>query len=80
MDNVHIRCKIDGVQQMGRPLAKEDLHYIKGLGDTATVLGKDTLNYHNWFHESIIKEMAAHAFKDVLSQEMSREQDRSIRR
>ena len=80
VDNVHIRCKIDGVQQMGRPLAKEDLHYTKGLGETASMLGKETLNYHNWFHESIVKEMAAHAFKDVLSQEMSREQDRGIRR
>ena len=80
VDNVHIRCKIDGQQQMGRPLAKEDLHYTKGMGETASMLGKETLNYHNWFHESIVKEMAAHAFKDVLSQDMSREQDRGIRR
>lgn len=80
VDNIHIRCKIDGEQQMGRPLAKEDLHHAKSLSETAATLGKDTLNYHNWFHESIVKEMAAHAFKDVLNQEMSREQDRGIRR
>lgn len=80
VDNVHIRCKIDGEQQMGRPLAKEDLHHTRGLSETAATLGKDTLNYHNWFHESIVKEMAAHAFKDVLNQGVSREQDRSIHR
>ena len=78
VDNIHIRCKVDGVQLIGRPLAKEDLHYTKGLGETAATLGKDTLNYHNWFHENIVKEMAAHAFKDVLGQNIFHERDRGL--
>ena len=78
VDNIHIRCKVDGVQLIGRPLAKEDLYYTKGLGETAATLGKDTLNYHNWFHENIVKEMAAHAFKDVLSQNIFQERDRGL--
>ena len=80
VDKVHIRCKIDGVQQMGRPLAAEDNHLTQTLKETAGTLGKDTLNYHNWFHENIIKEMAAHAFKDVLNQDVTRQQDRGLRR
>ena len=37
-------------------------------------------DYHNWFHENIIKEMAAHAFKDVLNQDVTCQQDRGLRR
>ena len=72
-DDLHIRCVIDGKLQEGRPLKGYDItksHTKAG----AALLGKDYLNYYNYFHESVLKEMAANTFKDVLTGRVEQQQ------
>ena len=72
-DDLHIRCVIDGKLQEGRPLKGYDItksHTKAG----AALLGKDYLNYYNYFHESVLKEMAANTFKDVLTGQVEQQQ------
>ena len=80
VDNIQVRCKIDGVQQMGRPITAEDALKYAGWKQDAAMLGKDTLNYKNWLHQDCIKEIAAHAFEDVLSQKSSQIREQGIKR
>ena len=80
VDNVHVRCKVDGVQQMGRPITVADAQKYAVWRQDASMLGRDTLNYKNWLHEDYIKEIAVHAFADVLSREPSQERSNGVGR
>lgn len=80
VDNIHVRCKIDGVQQMGRPIPEQDAEPYIDWKETAKAMGKDRLNYKNWLHEDSIKQIAVQVYSDVLSQECSQARDRSISR
>lgn len=80
VDNVHVRCKIDGVQQMGRPITPEDAKRYAGWKEDARLLGKDTLNYKTWLHEDYIKQIAANAFSDVLNRATGQEKQQSMKR
>ena len=80
VDNVHVRCKIDGVQQMGRPITAEDAEKYAYWKDDAKLLGKDTLNYKNYLNQDYIIKIAANAFSDILKKEVTQEQDKGIRR
>lgn len=79
-DDIHIRCRIDGVQQSGRKLAETDAQELRFLADTAKTLGRDKLVYRNFIHESRILDMAANAFADVLSQQVEQERTRTFSR
>lgn len=80
VDNIHVRCRIDGVQQMGRPLTKKDAASLFHLKDTAMTLGKDTLNYHNFVHPDSVTEMASNAFEDVLKQDIHQNKEQGMKR
>lgn len=80
VDNIHVRCRIDGVQQMGRPLTKEDAASLSHLKDTAQTLGKDTLNYHNFIHPDTVTEMAFHTFEKELKMVSQQEQSQGMKR
>ena len=79
-DDIHIRCRIDGVQQSGRKLAETDAQELRFLADTAKTLGRDKLVYRNFIHESRILDMAANAFADVLNQQVEQERTRTFSR
>ena len=79
-NDLRIRCRIDGVQQPGMPLSPQDAKDLRFLADTAADLGRDTLNYRNFVHESRIKEIAANAFADILSHDVAEDRQRGITR
>lgn len=65
VDDLHIRCVIDGKLQQGRPL-KGYPATVSRLKQDAAQLGKEYLNYPAHFHESVLRETAANIYKDVL--------------
>lgn len=73
VDNIQVRCKVDGEQQMGRPITQEDAAKYAAWKDIANLLGKDSLNYKNYLHSDYIKEIAAHAYEDVLARKSGQE-------
>ena len=80
VDNIHVRCRIDGVQQIGRPITAEDAARYAVFREDAALLGRDTLNYRNYLHEDTIREIASHAFADVLSRDPSQDRVAGLRR
>ena len=80
VEDIHVRCKIDGVQQMGRPITPEDAILYAGWKEDARLLGKDTLHYKAWLHEDYIKLIAANTFSDVLNQATGQEQQQRMKR
>ena len=80
VEDIHVRCKIDGVQQMGRPITPEDAILYAEWKEDARLLGKDTLHYKAWLHEDYIKLIAANTFSDVLNQATGQEQQQSMKR
>lgn len=82
--NLHIRCAIDGKWREGRPLKGFSLEKSVIL-DSAKQIGKEFLQYRHHFHESIIKNMAAETFADVLEpqkwlQQQQQQQTRGLKR
>lgn len=73
VDDIHIRCVIDGKPQEGRPLKGYNLT-VSNLKHYAALDEKNFLNYQAWFHESNIREMAANVFQDVLTGKVEQQQ------
>lgn len=66
VDDLHIRCVIDGKLQEGRPLKGYNIT-VSHLKNDAALLGKQYLNYPAHFHESTLREMAANTYMDILN-------------
>lgn len=63
--DLRMRCVIDGKLHEGRPLKGYSIT-VSHLQNDAALLGKPYLNYPNHFHESVLREMAANTYKDIL--------------
>jgi hypothetical protein len=80
VNDLRVRCMIDGVQQSGRPLSPQDVKELKFLVDAARDLGRETLNYRNFLHEDRITEIAANAYSDILHQDITHDRSRGMGR
>lgn len=73
VDDLHIRCVIDGKLQEGRPLKGYNIT-VSHLKNDAALLGKQYLNYPAHFHESTLREMAANTYMDILNGRQEQQQ------
>lgn len=73
VNDLHIRCVIDGKLQEGRPLKGYNIT-VSHLKNDAALLGKQYLNYPAHFHESTLREMAANTYMDILTGRQEQQQ------
>lgn len=73
VNDLHIRCVIDGKLQEGRPLKGYDIT-VSMLKNDAALLNKEYLNYPAHFHQSVLRDMAANTYKDILTGRVEQQQ------